>query len=563
MATEQKGSELIADMLANYGVTHVFFVPTVLTNTLYEMEVRTDIARVVTHSEKGAAYMADGYARASGRVGVCMAQMVGAGNLAAGLRDGAMASSPMIAITGGPYGHSRGRFQYQEMDDSPAFVPYTKDQIYVSRLDRLAPSFRQAFRVATSGQPGAVHVQLEGHWGEVLETEQGFLDAFAEEKFSCVPAFRPTPEAEAVAAAAKLLTGAERPVIVAGGGVGRAEARSELIALAEALSIPVATTLAGKDVIPVGHRLSAGVVGLYSRQSANDIVSRADLVFFIGTKAGSQQTFNWQVPAPGTTVIHADIDAAIVGLNYPAAASLVGDARATLQALSTKLDGVAQPDRSAWLKETTTITDDWYTSQREFRTSDARPMRPERLCADLSDLLPADALVVVDTGHSGVWGASHIDLRSPDQRFLRAAGSLGWALPAAIGAQCAVPDRPVVCFTGDGGIWYHLSELETAARWNIPVTVVVNNNNAFNQEIPIWKSAYKGELTGNHGQMWQFRPTDFARIAAEMGIQSVRVEDPSELSAALKESIATDGPSLVEVVTDMWATAPKPTKPPA
>lgn len=563
MTTPQKGSELIADLMANYGVTHVFFVPTILNNTLYEMEKRTGIARLVTHSEKAAAYMADGYARASGRVGVCMAQMIGAGNLATGLRDAAMASTPMIAITGGPYDFSRGRFQYQEMDDTPAFAPYTKDQLYVSRLDRVAPSFRQAFRIATSGQPGPVHVQLEGHWGEVVEAQQGVVDAFAEDQFSRAPAFRPSPEAHAVAAAAKLLAHAERPVIVAGGGVGRSDARAELVALAEALSIPVASSLSGKDVIPAGHPLNAGVAGLYSRQSANDIVSRADLVFFIGTKAGSQQTFNWQVPAPGTTVIQADIDGAITGLNYPTAASLVGDAKATLLALSAELDGADQTDRAAWLAETAKITEDWYSSQHQYRTADANPMRPERLCADLSDALPDDAIVVVDTGHSGVWGASHIDLRSPEQRFLRAAGSLGWGLPGAIGAQCAVPDRPVVCFTGDGGIWYHLSELETAARWNVPVTVVVNNNAAFNQEIPLWKAAYQGELTGNHAEMWRFRPTNFARIAAEMGVQSVRVEDPSELSGALKESIATDGPSLVEVVTDVWATAPKPNKPPA
>jgi acetolactate synthase-1/2/3 large subunit len=165
---------------------------------------------------------------------------------------------------------------------------------------------------------------------------------------------------------------------------------------------------------------------------------------------------------------------------------------------------------------------------------------------------------VVDTGHSGVWGASHIDLRSPDQRFLRAAGSLGWALPASIGAQLAVPDRPVVCFTGDGGLWYHLSELETAARWKVPVTVVVNNNHAFNQEIPLWKAAYQGELKGRHAEMWQFPPVNFSRVAAELGVDSVRVEDPAELAGALKESIGSDRPTLVEVMTDLWATAPKP-----
>ena len=561
MRTRLTGAQLIAELLKNYGVTHVFFVPTILNNSLYQMEQRTSITRVLAHTEKAAAYMADGYARASGRVGVCMAQMVGAGNLAAGLRDGAMASSPMLAITGGPYDFSRDRFQYQEMDDTPAFAAYTKQSTFVSRFDRLAPSFRQAFRVATTGRPGPVHLQIESHWGEVLESQAGEVDPSAEERFGRLPPFRPSPEADDVVRAAQLLTSAERPVIVAGGGVGRSDARAELVRLAETLSIPVASSLTAKDVIPAGHSLNAGVVGLYSRQSANDIVSRADLVFFIGTKTGSLVTMGWKIPAPGTSVIQADIDGDIAGLNYRNSASLVGDAKATLLALIDELAKITSRRRSGWSEETESITAEWYRSQEALRTSDAMPMRPERLCKELSDLLPEDAVVVVDTGHSGVWGASHIDLRSPEQRFVRAAGSLGWALPAAIGAQCAVPDRPVVCFTGDGGVWYHLSELETAARWNIPVTVVVNNNNAFNQEIPLWKAAYEGELKGNHAQMWQFRPTNFSNVAAELGVESVRVEDPGDLAAALKQSIASEQPTLVEVMTDIWATAPKPNDP--
>jgi acetolactate synthase I/II/III large subunit len=558
MTAHLSGSELIADLLANYDVTHVYFVPTILNNTLYQMEQRTNISRVVAHSEKGAAYMADGYARASGRVGICMAQMVGAANLAAGLRDGALACSPMIAITGGPYDYSRNRFQYQEMNDDPAWIPYTKHRTYLSRFDQVAPTFRQAFRMATTGRPGAVHVQIEGHWGEIVEKQEGDADATAEERFIQAPSFRPSPEPADVARAAQLLASAERPVIVAGGGVARSHARAELVALAEALSVPVASSLTGKDVIPAGHRLNAGVVGLYSRQSANDIVSRADLVFFIGTRTGSQVTLNWTIPQPGRTVIQADIDGDILGLNYPNAASLAGDAKMTLLALAEEAKS-ATVDRSPWLEETASITAGWYRSQEEFRRSSATPMRPERLCKELSDALPDNAMVVVDTGHSGVWGASHLDLPSPDQRFIRAAGSLGWGLPGAIGAQCAVPDRPVVAFMGDGGIWYHLSELETAARWSIPVTFVVNNNHAFNQEIPLWKAAYEGALKGDHAQMWQFRETNFANIANEMGVEAVRIEDPADLSAALKHSISRDGPTLVDVATDVWATAPKPT----
>lgn len=564
MTERLTGAQLIADLLEGYGVTHVFFVPTILNNTLFEMERRTNISRVLAHSEKAAAYMADGYARVSGRVGICMAQMVGAANLAAGLRDAALASSPIIAITGGAFAHSRDRYQYQEMDDKPAFSSYVKSDTRVELLDRIAPTLRQAFRVATTGRPGAAHVEFANHHGDALELLEGDLDVGAERRFGRIPPYRSAPDEKDVAEAARLLLSAERPVIVAGGGVRASGARAELVALAEELSIPVAASLTGKDVIPASHSLSAGVVGLYSRQAANDVVSRADLVFFVGTKTGSQATLGWKIPAEGTTVIQLDIAGDVTGLNYPNAASLVGDALVGLQALraaATEIQAQATATRSAWIEEITSIKEDWYREAQPHRTSDAIPIRPERLCADLSEVLPDNAVLVVDTGHSGVWTASHIDLNSADQICIRAAGSLGWAIPASIGAQCAEPDRPVVCFTGDGGLWYHISELETAARWNIPVTIVVNNNNAFNQEIPLWKAAYGGELTGKHGEMWQFRPTNFSDVARDLGVESIRVEDPADLREAMRARIAHDGPCLVEVVTDMWATAPKPNSP--
>ena len=564
MAERLTGAQLIADLLEGYGVTHVFFVPTILNKTLYEMERRTNISRVLAHSEKAAAYMADGYARVSGRVGVCMAQMVGAANLAAGLRDAALSSSPMLAITGGAFAHSRDRYQYQEMDDKPAFSPYVKSDTRVESLDRVAPTLRQAFRVATTGRPGAVHVEFANHHGDALELLEGDLDVGAEPRFGRIPPYCSAPDEKDVAEAARLLLGAERPVIVAGGGVRASGARAELVALAEELSIPVAASLTGKDVIPASHPLSAGVVGLYSRQAANDVVSRADLVFFVGTKTGSQATMGWKIPAAGTPVIQLDIAGDITGLNYPNAASLVGDALVGLRALraaATEIQADAPATRSAWIEEITSIREDWYREAQRHRTSDAVPIRPERLCADLSAALPDRAVLVADTGHSGIWTASHIDLDSADQICIRAAGSLGWALPASIGAQCAEPDRPVVCFTGDGGLWYHIAELETAARLNIPVTIVVNNNNSFNQEIPLWKAAYGGELTGKHGEMWQFRPTNFSDVARDLGVESIRVEDPADLRETIRARIAHDGPCLVEVVTDMWATAPKPNRP--
>src|SRR5689334_9165606 len=231
------GAEVLADMLAGYGVTHVFMVPAVLRRTFAEMERRTTIARIHTHGEKSAAYMADGYARASGRPGVCMAQVIGALNLAAGLRDAHLAHSPVIAFTGGGDPSSKFRKGYQEGDDLPAFEPVTKFNATVDDVARFPDMVRQAFRVAVSGTPGPVHLQFRGNEGQV-DQEEAELEPLTERQFASVPAFRPAPDAASVRGAVEALQKAERPVIVAGGGVRASRAAAELVALAEALAIP-------------------------------------------------------------------------------------------------------------------------------------------------------------------------------------------------------------------------------------------------------------------------------------------------------------------------------------
>ena len=289
------GAQFLADCLEGYGVTHVFLVPSILVHTLYQMEQRTQIKRIVTHGEKSAVYMADGYARACGRPGVCMAQTVGAANLAAGLRDPYLACVPILALTGGPYPSTRNRMTYQQIDDFPLFKPLTKFSAHVDDINRLPDLVRQAFRSATTGKPGPVHIEFEGHLGEVLETREADLEVIVEERFASVPPFRPEPDAEAVKEAARLLAEAKRPIIVAGGGVRSSGAASELVELAEKLSVPVATSLNAKDIIPGDHPLSVGVVGLYCRKSANRAVLESDMVFFVGSQTGSQVTFSWKV----------------------------------------------------------------------------------------------------------------------------------------------------------------------------------------------------------------------------------------------------------------------------
>jgi thiamine pyrophosphate-dependent acetolactate synthase large subunit-like protein len=312
---KRTGAEVLADMLAGYGVTHVFMVPAVLRRTFAEMERRTKIARVHCHGEKAAAYMADGYARASGKPGICMAQVIGALNLAAGLRDAYLAHSPVIAMTGGRDPRWKFRKVYQEVDDMPAFEPVTKLNATVDDVSRIPDMVRQAFRTAVTGAPGPVHLQFRGNEGQV-DVEEAEMEALVESQFASVPPFRPVPEAAQVKAALDLLQNAARPIIVAGGGVRASDAQAELVALAEALQIPVATSLNGKDTIPGTHALSVGVVGTYSRESANRAVNRADLVCFVGTETGGMTTHFWAVPKIGTPAIQIDIEPQALGTGH-------------------------------------------------------------------------------------------------------------------------------------------------------------------------------------------------------------------------------------------------------
>jgi acetolactate synthase-1/2/3 large subunit len=553
--TKRIGAEVIADMLKGYGVTHVFMVPAVLRRTFAEMERRTNIARIHCHGEKSAAYMADGYARASGKPGICMAQVIGALNLAAGLRDAYLAHSPVIAITGGRDPKTKFRKVYQEIDDVPAFEPVTKLNATIDDVSRVPDMLRQAFRVATSGAPGPVHLQFRGNEGQV-DLEEAEMEPLVETQFAQVPPFRPEPQPEHVAAALALLQKAERPIFVVGGGLRASGASRELVALAEALQIPVATSLNAKDAIPGTHPLSVGVVGSYSRESANRAVNGADLVCFIGTETGGMTTHFWAVPKIGTPAIQIDIEPESIGRNYPLQASVLGDAKAVLTKMLAQADKTSAGKRASWIKEIGTLRSEWAANYKAMLESDAVPIHPGRICGDLTKHVPDDAIVVVDTGHAGMWMGGLYDLRVPTQSYIRSAGHLGWAFPAGIGAKAACPDRPVVVFTGDAGFWYHIGEVETAVRWNLASVTVVNNNGGGNQSKRGFDRVYGGEQNNRSRELWTYKPMNFARLAEDMGALGIRVENPSDFAPALARAIASKRPAVIDVATDIEALAP-------
>ncbi|MGI8524830.1 MAG: thiamine pyrophosphate-binding protein [Pseudolabrys sp.] len=552
---KRAGAEVLADMLAGYGITHVFMVPAVLRRTFAEMERRTKIARIHTHGEKSAAYMADGYARASGRPGVCMAQVIGALNLAAGLRDAWLAHAPVIAMTGGRDPKTKFRKVYQEIDDVPAFEAVTKMNVTVDDVSRFPDMIRQAFRTAVSGTPGPVHLQFRGNEGQV-DLDEAEMEADVEEQFARVPPFRPEPEAAHVKAALDLLQKAERPVIVAGGGVRASGAGRELVALADALQIPVATSLNGKDCIPGTHALSVGVVGSYSRECANRSVAGADLVCFIGSETGGMTTHFWTVPKIGVNAIQIDINPEALGRNYPLKASVLSDAKSVLVKMLGQIDKSSATKRVKWIEQIKALRADWYAKHKTQLESDTAPIHPARICHELTQHVPDDAIVVVDTGHAGMWMGGMYDTRTQAQSYIRSAGHLGWAFPAGIGAKAASPNRPVVAFTGDAGFWYHIAEIETAVRWKLNSITIVNNNSGGNQSKRGFDRAYGGEQTAQARELWTYNPTNFSRIAGEMGALGIRVEKPADIAAALKQALAANRPVVIDVVTDIEALAP-------
>ncbi|HJN92425.1 MAG TPA: thiamine pyrophosphate-binding protein, partial [Dehalococcoidia bacterium] len=382
------------------------------------------------------------------------------------------------------------------------------------------------------------------------------LDPVVDERFAHCPPFRPEPDAASVAEAARLLEGADRPVLIIGGGARTSGADLEVLELAERLAIPFATSLNGKSVVPGDHPLNVGVVGNYSRESANRTVLAAGLVFFVGSRTGSQATASWQVPRPGTRVIQLDINPNELGRHYPNQVEIAGDAKVSVQHLLAVADSSSADRRGEWVQCAQGFVAEWRDRYHSLITSEATPIRPERICGELTGHLPPDAILVADTGHAGMWTGGMVDLIHSGQDYLRAAGSLGWGLPAAIGAKMAQPDRPVLLFTGDGGLYYHLAELETAARWGVNVVILVNDNGSLNQEIHPYSESYGGQLHGRHEELWHFRAIDLAAVAESLGVTGIRVERPGDLRPALERAFSADGPVLLDVVTDIEALAP-------
>ncbi len=555
-ATEQlTGAEWLARSLAANGTTHVFFIDAVVRRTLIELGT-LGVQRVLGHSEKAVAYMADGYARVAGRPGICFAQSVGAANLASGLQDPFLGRSPVIAFTGHKAPAHQHRNAYQEIPHHPMFSAVTKFSAEVNAASDLPRLLRQAWRAAMTGSPRPAHLDLNGLQGEIIETGSVPEPANADPAFQLrMPPFRPTPADDEIERAAAALRGSQRLAIVAGAGVTASQAGPELLALGRALAAPIGTSLGARGTIPTRDRLSIGCVGNYGAPPANQIVHEADMVLFVGCDTGDQVTHTWRIPAMDTPCVQIDIDPLELGRSYPNTLGLMGDPKATLAKLLTSL---GNPTRDTGFADRAAgIVAAWREAREPLLANNAVPIFPDRLCAEIARALPDDGILVADTGYSGIWTSTLIELNGTGQTYLRAAGSLGWSFPAALGAKCAAGKRKVICWSGDGAIYYHLTELETARRRGIAVVLVINNNSGFGQGWPNIQRQ-QGNKPGDVRELVRFGPTNFADVARVFGLRGIRVEQPSQIAPALREALASDETVVVDVATDIDCRAPEP-----
>jgi len=558
MAETLNGYEWLARAFASTGMTHVFFVESTMRRTLLALG-DLGVKPILAHSEKAAAYMADGYARVAMRPGICMAQSVGAANLASGLQDPYLGHSPVIALTGRKEPSFQHRNSYQEIAHAPLFAAVTKFSAPVDSASELPRLLRHAWRAALADPVRPTHLDFCGLQGDVIELGRTDAPVEIETEARPIPVHRPVADDSDIERAAKTLLGARRLAIVAGDGAAASGAGPEILALAEALAAPVATTLGARGVIPTRHRLSAGVAGSYSAPPANRIVHSADMVLFIGCDTGDQVTLNWAIPSIATKIVQIDADPLEIGRSYPNTTGLVGDPKATLARLNRVIGRPARD--SGFADEAARIVADWRDSMAPLVERNTAPIAVERLCAEITRALPEDGILVADTGYSGIWTGTMIDLNGAGQTYLRAAGSLGWAFPASLGAQCAGGARKVVCFTGDGGFYYHLAELESARRYNIPSVTVINNNSGFGQNLTGVRRI-SGNRPGRGEELIRFGPTDFTAVARAFGVRGIRVEQPGDIGPALAEALAASEPVVVDVVTDLEPRAPEAWSPP-
>lgn len=543
------GAEAAVRTLSLHGVRHIFGLCGDTSLPFYDALARLDhgMRHILTRDERSAAYMADAYARVTGRVGVCEGPSGGGATyILPGLIEANESSVALLAITSDVPVTARGRYPLTELDQRALLAPVTKWNAVVDHVSQIPHIFRTAFRAATTGRPGATHIGLPYDvQKQIIEAP----DIWADPRHGCFPAYRTGPDPDLIAAAADAILSAQRPAFVCGGGVILSGACMVLGELAEMLDAPVASTVSGHGTIADDHPLAIGVVGANGgTDETREALAQADMVIFVGCRAGSTTTEHGSVPARHIPIVHIDIDPMVVAGNYRIEAGVVGDALLCLSALQMAIErrlGGERRHRGA-AERLATLKARKRAAFDRLAASTDMPIRPERVLAALQSALPDDAIIVADPGTPCPYFSGHFQFNSTGRRFItnRAHGALGFALPASVGAQIGAPDTKVVAVMGDGSFGFAVGELETIVRLGLPITLIVFSNASFG-----WiKASQKDGYDARYFSV-DFTRTDHARIASAYDLRTWTVSDPATLDDVVRQAVAHDGPTLIDVIT--------------
>ena len=544
------GADAMVRMLQRNGVKHIFGLCGDTSLPFYDAMARLDhgMDHILTRDERSAGYMADAYARVTGKVGVCEGPSGGGATyLLPGLVEANESSVAVLGITSDVSVGARGKFPLTELDQQALYKPLTKWNTTIDRVDQIPHAVRSAFRAMTTGRPGAAHICLP------YDVQKHTLDpaeVWAQPGHDRFPAYRSAPDPAAVAEAADLLVAARSPVLICGGGVVIAGASAALDALVTLLNAPVCTSVSGQGSLADNHPLNVGVVGTNGGVDATRaVVAQADLVLFIGARAGSTTTEHWQMPSRQVTIVHLDVDAMTIGTNYRTDVALVGDALLGLQALHTAVQARISK-RPADAADGAALAATARAAKQAFfaplAASLDRPIKPERVVDILNSLLPARAIVVADPGTPCPYFTAYFNPPQSGRHFItnRAHGALGFAMSAGVGAAIGQPDSVVVSVMGDGSFGFTCGELETIVRRNVPLKMIVFSNAVYGWIKASQKSGYDARYFSV-----DFNRTHHARVAEAFGVKAWQVEDPADLEAALKAALMHDGPALVDVIS--------------
>jgi acetolactate synthase-1/2/3 large subunit len=546
---EMSGAEAMVRMLRLFGVRHVFGLCGDTSLPFYDALYRhgDGITHILARDERSAAYMADGYARASGRVGVCEGPSGGGATyILPGVVEANESSVPVLALTTDISVGGRGRYTLTELDQEALFRPLAKWNRVIDRAADIPKTVRTAFTQMTSGRPGAAHI---GFPYDVQRETVDEGEIWGDARLGGYPSRRFGPDPAAIEEAAHLLLAARNPLFICGGGVVIAGAEADLQAVAERLGAPVASTVSGHGSIADNHPLAVGVVGSNGgTMPTRALVELADLVVFVGCRAGSVTTERWRFPAPGRVkLIHIDADPAVIGASYPTDVAIVADARLALAELGRVLRQAPPPvpERTLDARRVAQAKAEKFAAFAALARSDERPIRPERIVADLRAVLPEDAIVVLDPGTPCPYFSAYYELARAGRHMWsnRAHGALGYSMAAAVGASFGRPGAKVVSVMGDGSFAFTAGELETIVRLKLPIAMLVVSNAAFG-----WIKA--GQKAGFERRYFSvdFTRTDHAAVAAAFGVKSWKVEDPAELRPTLKHAVEAGEPALVDII---------------